>query len=157
VDATVTVVNYNSQKFFVFGEVNRPGAYTWTGHDTLLDALAIAQPTFAAWPERIFVVRGDCPQEGGRAVSVTSKKYHNTGTHNPDPKNPPKRMMINLLAMIRQGDLTNNVLLKPNDIIYVQPNPLAALGQAVQSLLFPVRPGMEVVGVPSTLNNVGNQ
>jgi len=65
VDATVMIQGYNSQKFYVFGQVGQPGPMPWTGRDTLLDALAKAQPTPLAWPERIIVVRGDDPQEAG--------------------------------------------------------------------------------------------
>lgn len=155
-DATVTVTGYNSQKYFVFGEVARPGPYAWTGHDALLDALAVAQPTFLAWPERIFIVRGDCPQEGGRTQAETTKKYSKTGVHEPDEDQPRRVMMINMMAMVRHGDLSNNILLRPNDVIYVQPNPLAALGLAIQSLLFPVRPAMEAAGVPNVMQNAGN-
>ncbi len=155
VDVTVTVAGYNSQKYFVFGEVGRAGAIPWTGHDTLLDALAMAQPTFLAWPERIFIVRGDEPQEGGRAEVCTSKEYAKTGIHAEDPKYPRHRIMINLMAMVRNGDLTNNILLKPNDVIYVQPNPLAALGEGIQMVLFPVRPAMDAASVPYTNNTLG--
>jgi protein involved in polysaccharide export with SLBB domain len=155
VDVTVTVTGYNSHRYYVFGEVTRAGAIPWTGHDSLLDALAMAQPTFLAWPERIFIVRGDEPQEGGKWVPCTSKEYSKTGIHPEDPKHPRKRMMINLMAMIRQGDLTNNILLKPDDVIYVQPNPLAAIGEAIQMLLFPVRPMAEAVSVPYTNNTMG--
>lgn len=153
VDVTVTVSIYNSQKYFIFGEVGRAGSIPWTGHDTLLDALAMAQPTFLAWPERIFVVRGDEPQEGGKWQACTTKDYAKYGVH--DPKKPRKRMMINLMAMIRKGDLTNNILLRPNDVIYVQPNPLAAIGEAIQMVLFPVRPMAEAASVPYTNNTLG--
>ena len=63
--------------------------------------------------------------------------------------------MINLMAMVRNGDLTNNILLKPNDVIYVQPNPLAALGEGIQMVLFPVRPAMDAASVPYTNNTLG--
>jgi polysaccharide export outer membrane protein len=155
VDATVSVVGYNSQKYFIFGEVARPGPEVWTGHDTLLDALAKARPTFLAWPKRIYVVRGDEPQEGGREMLTNPKKYKNTGITPETPGNPRRIIMFNLMAMVESGDLTNNILLKPNDVIYVQPNPLARAGLAVQSLLFPVRPAIEMVGAPSQIGNPG--
>lgn len=156
VDVTVTVVAYNSQKYFVFGEVGRPGPETWTGHDTLLDALAKAQPTFLAWPERILVVRGDDPQEGGREEYFNSKQYKNSGVNLPEVNNPRRILTFNLMAMVEKGDLSNNIILKPNDVIYVQPNPLARLGLAIQSLLYPVRPMIEAAGTPYRIGNVGS-
>ena len=60
-------------------------------------------------------------------------------------------MTINLLAMIEHGDLSKNVLLKPGDIVYVPPTPLAKLGLEIQELLFPVRPFAEAARIPSSL------
>jgi protein involved in polysaccharide export with SLBB domain len=65
VDATVQVVEFRSQKIYVFGQVARPGPLPWTGTDTLLDVLAQVQPTPMAWPERIRLVRGKSPIRGG--------------------------------------------------------------------------------------------
>ena len=56
-DITVYVVEYKSQKIYVFGEVARPGTMAWTGSNTLLDVLARTQPTSLAWPEKIKVIR----------------------------------------------------------------------------------------------------
>jgi polysaccharide export outer membrane protein len=151
VDVTVNVAAYASQKFFIFGQVARPGPMPWTGRDTLLDVLAQAQPTVLAWPERIRIVRGDQPQEGGRPTSQPSAKYKAIGLHPEDPDNPRHTVIINLQAMIKEGDLTNNILLMPNDVIYVQANPLAKVGLAIQNLLFPVRPTAEAMAVPQTL------
>lgn len=153
VDATVQVVGYNSQSFYVFGQVATPGPMPWTGHDTLLDALAKTQPNTLAWPERIIVVRGAKPLEGGYATSQPSGKYRREGVHAPMKDNPSHKMTINLMAMVESGDMANNILLMPNDIIYVQPNPLASVGLALQNLLYPVRPVLEAVRVPSTIDS----
>jgi len=148
-DATVTVVAYNSQRFYIFGQVGRPGPMAWTGRDTLLDALAKAQPTSLAWPQRIVVVRAPAPQEGGHEIKKGSLKYRATGRRPKDKDNPPKKMLFNLNAMVKSGDLSNNILLKPNDVIYVQANPLAKVGLAIQNLLFPVRPAVEAAATPT--------
>jgi len=151
VDANVQVLGYNSQRFFIFGQVSRPGPYPWTGHDTLLDALAMAQPTFLAWPERITVVRGPSPQEGGVKAELNPDDYMHTGIRPEDPDRPRHQMLINMMAMVQTGDLSNNILLKPNDVIYVRPHPLAAIGLAVQSLLFPIRPVAETIVTPNNI------
>jgi len=59
-------------------------------------------------------------------------------------------LRINLTKMYEKGDLSRNVYLQPDDIIYVPANPLAAVGLAVQQLLFPVRPALETVTLPSS-------
>lgn len=64
-DVTVEVAAYNSQKFYVFGQVGRPGPVPWTGCDTVLDVLATHAPTQLAWPERIKVIRARQPLRGG--------------------------------------------------------------------------------------------
>ncbi|MCH7526129.1 MAG: hypothetical protein IID39_01710 [Planctomycetes bacterium] len=56
--------------------------------------------------------------------------------------------------MIKTGDTRMNILLEPEDIVYVPPTPLAWLGLKIQELLFPVSsvnvaPGIAgVAGVP---------
>ena len=149
VDATVTVSGYNSQKFYVFGQVGGQGPRPWTGRDTLLDVLATVRPNTLAWPERIIVTRAPEPQVGGRAATQPSKRYQFTGVHPKSKDNPPKKITINLMAMVTSGDLSNNILLMPNDVIYVQPNPLAKVGLAIQNLLFPIRPAIQTAGTPA--------
>lgn len=149
VDANVQVISFKSQKFFVFGQVARPGPRAWTGHDSLLDALADAQPNDLAWTERIVVVRGSAPMEGGQAPNPQNWKYKTNGIHPDEKVNGVKKMTVNLWAMVKSGDMANNVLLQPNDVIYVQPNPFAKVGLAVQNLLLPIRPAAQTVSEPA--------
>jgi polysaccharide biosynthesis/export protein len=146
-DATVDISRYSSQSYYVMGQVGREGPYPWTGRDTVLDALATARPNNLAWTERIVVVRGSEPQVGG--WYAPSRDYASSGIHEPSKEDPPQKMTINLLAMIEHGDLANNILLMPNDVIYVQPTPLAKIGLAIQRLLFPIRPALEAASVPA--------
>ena len=151
-DATVTVASYNSQNFYIFGQVRAAGPRPWTGHDTLLDALARAKPTSLAWPERIIIVRAPQPQEGGMATTRPSKVFRKKGIHPeedfPQVEGKRHKLTVNLLAMIEEGDLSHNILLLPNDVIYVQPNPFAKIGLAIQNVMFPVRPALEAAGTP---------
>lgn len=178
VDAVVNVTAYRSQKIYVFGQVSRPGPVPWTGTDTLLDILAQVQPTQLSWPEKIKVVRGKPPMQGGYLKEKHKKEppppaAEDIGTAVPTAVAKPQKdpspeevaaaaaaagpkeggegtvMVINLMAMVQKGDLSHNVLLKPNDVIYVPPNPLAAIGLAIQQLLFPIRPAAESVYLPA--------
>ncbi len=146
VDATVQIAGYNSQRFYVFGQVSGPGPMPWTGRDTLLDVLAKAQPTSLAWPERIIVVRAAKPTVGGYATTQPSGQYCITGVHPPDKDKPRYKMTINLMAMVQSGDLANNILLKPNDIIYVQPNPFAKVALAIEQIFSPIRAASSGLG-----------
>lgn len=158
-DATVQVVGYNSQKYYIFGQVSGAGPVAWTGRDTLLDALARSQPNNLAWNERIMVVRGSRPQQGGyyQEASNPIGKYRLTGVHKAPKDNEPETMMINLIAMIEHGDLANNILLMPNDIIYVQATPLAKIGLTLQRLLFPVNPAIQAAGIPANFERAGDR
>jgi polysaccharide export outer membrane protein len=138
-DATVQVRQYLSQNIYVFGQVARPGPQAWNGANTLIDVLANAQPSTLAWPERIRLVRGGSPSRGGFDPKVEQI----------DGADKSTVMIVNLLAMVEKGDLSKNVLLKPDDVVYVPPNPLAAIGLAVQQILLPIRPAVETVAAPA--------
>jgi polysaccharide export outer membrane protein len=150
-DATVTVTGYNSQKFYVWGQVSNPGPVQWTGRDTLLDVLSSHQPTSLAWPERIVVVRGSEPQVGGNLPEGPYDRYTKKGIHEPPEDKPYTNMIINLYAMIETGDLSHNVLLMPNDVIYVQPNPFAAVALKLETFLYPLGTITRAAGAPRTL------
>ena len=142
VQVTVTVRQYNSRKYFVFGQVARPGAYPYTGGNSLLSALAEAQPTTLAMPERIQLVRGEGATQGGFEPTVDGH-----GRIRPNAR----KLTVNLNRMINDGDLSANVLLAHNDVIFVPANPLAAVGLAIQNVLFPIRPATETVATPGRM------
>jgi len=149
-DATVQVGSYNSQKFYVFGQVGQEGPQQWTGRDALLDAITKAGPTEMGWHARICVLRVSQPAKGGYA-SENSMYYRVYGI-NPAPEDKPRfKMTINLKAMTRSGDMANNILLRPDDIVYVQPHPIAWLTLKIRSLLMPISPVLEAVRTPATL------
>ena len=141
---------YNSQMYFVFGQVSQPGPKRWTGRDTLLSALATANTTRLAWAKRVIVIRGDGPQVGGRICDPGNHgQYASWGVHPEQADSKRRKMTVNALAMIQHGDMSNNILLQPGNVIYVQPTPLASIGLAMQSLLFPISPAATVAQTPA--------
>ncbi|MCK5114369.1 MAG: polysaccharide biosynthesis/export family protein [Phycisphaerae bacterium] len=134
----VDIIGYNSQSYYVFGQVQSPGRLRWTGRDTLLDALSKTIYLDTAWPERIIIVRGDSPQDGGYYPGKNTMKYTMTGKRYERQGRPRKKMVINVYAMVREGDLSNNILLMPNDIVYVQRNPFATVAFWMSQLKAPV-------------------
>ena len=145
-ECTVLVSGFNSQRFYIFGQVAIPGPMQWTGRDSVLDVLARTQPTPLAWHSRIYPLRSSEPRTGGFATTQPSRKYRLTGTHPEDSAKPRQRMLINLDAMIESGDMANNVILRPDDILYVQPSPLASLGLAIERILFPLSAATNALG-----------
>lgn len=146
VDVTVTVVEYKSQKIYVFGQVLRPGPQPWTGADTLLDLLATVQPTLLAWPEKIKVVRAKPPSRGGYMPEISEDDQGEETS-----KFKAEELTVNLFAMIKTGDMSRNIMLRPDDVVYVPPNPFAGVGLAIQQLLFPIRPVVDVARAPGDI------
>jgi len=139
VDVTINVAGYNSQNFYVLGQVGRPGPMPWTGRDTLLEVLARAQPTQEAWPERIAIIRPPQESIGGYIPKKKAVYYEVTGLENADPNKQPSVMTVNYTAMVTRGDMSKNIILQPNDIIYVEANPFAKVTMAVNQVFGPVR------------------
>jgi polysaccharide export outer membrane protein len=109
----VQVTQYVSQKYYVFGQVTTGGPQPYTGRDTVLDALAKAQPTYLAWNSQIKVIR----------PSADSTFAH--------------EITIDLDKMTQSGDLRLNVLLQEGDVVWVPPTPMGSVGLAVQQVFFP--------------------
>ena len=154
VDITVYVVEYNSQQIFVFGEVALPGPMPWTGTDTLLDVMARTQPTRLAWPEKIKVIRSTRPARGGYLPEQTDDEQC-AAVEEQDILNPQgaQELVIDLKAMVESGDMSHNVMLQPDDVIYVPPNPFAAAGLALQKVLFPTQQATSLIAAPARIDN----
>ncbi|UCD80353.1 MAG: VCBS repeat-containing protein [Desulfobacterales bacterium] len=82
-------------RVYVFGEVEKPGAYTFTGSNfRLIDAISEAGgSTLFASPESTRVVRGDPTR--------------------------PEFIDVNLKSLIEEGDQSQNMVLASGDLVYV--------------------------------------
>jgi protein involved in polysaccharide export with SLBB domain len=123
-DITLRVIGFNSKKVYVWGEVSSPGPYTYDGTNTVMNTLSRAQPSRLSWPERIHVLR---PNAEGTLI---------------------RRMTIDLKDMTERGDVALNAVMEEGDVIYVPPNPLAAVGLALQQLLLPIQPAAATMRSP---------
>jgi protein involved in polysaccharide export with SLBB domain len=111
----VRIVVFASQVYYVLGMVNRPGPRGFTGRNSVLTAIADAQPNTMAWEKRVQVVR-PLAEEGG----------------------DPFIFEVNYDRMVIHGDTSKDVLLREGDIIYVPPTPLAAIGMVLEEFLSPI-------------------
>jgi len=100
--------------FFVFGEVEAPGPYKHTGRNRILDIVAQVQPTRAADPSRVMLIRPSLPED-------------------------QRVLTIDVDHMVRQGDLTRNVVITDGDILYVPASTPANIGHAVGAFFAPKR------------------
>ena len=112
----VRVIAFRSKRYYVFGQVSRPGAQIYTGRDTVLGALALAgSPTVLAWVDRIQVIRP--------SVNKNVK---------------PKIFEFNFDRAAAHGDASKDVLLQEGDIIYVPPTILAAAAMKIEEFVRPI-------------------
>lgn len=96
---SVDVVEYQSKKIFIHGEVMRPGVYALRGPTDLLKLLLDAGgPTRAAGNE-CTVLR---VEQGATGQAVNSSS-------------------VNLDALLARGDLTQNIQVNAGDVIFVHP------------------------------------
>jgi len=126
-EVSVRVAAYRSKYVYVFGQVGAPGAYPFTGRDSLLNILSRAQPTFLAWKAQTKVIR-------------------------PSPdKQDVHEIVVNVDEMVEHGDTSKNFLLQEGDIVYMPPTPLAWVGLRVRELLYPVTPIAQAVVAPAAV------
>jgi len=111
----VRIFAYVSKVYYVLGQVYSPGPKDYTGRDTLLTALAEAQPNPLAWEERVQVIR---PSE--------------------DKSIRPKIFEVNFDRMSAHGNTSKDVLLQEGDIIYVPPTVFAAAAMVLEELIRPI-------------------
>ncbi|HVP11355.1 MAG TPA: polysaccharide biosynthesis/export family protein [Phycisphaerae bacterium] len=125
----VRVTSRDSKRFYVFGQVSRPGAYHYTGRDSLLYVLSQCQPDRIAWKSQVKVIHPSHDEEKRQVLTVDVDK------------------------ITEQGRLDQNVLLQENDIVYVPPTPLGWIGLRIQEALWPVSPVMSAVQTPANISS----
>lgn len=122
---SVRVLSYNSKKYYVYGQAGATGAKPYTGRDTLLDAVLASGTDYLSWTSRVQVVR---PAHGDT---------------------PVRKLDVNVDKMIKTGDWSRNILLEPDDIVYIPPTPIAWVGLRIRELLFPVGPILNAYTTPA--------
>ncbi len=92
---TLFVPEETENRFFVGGQVKRPGQYTWRPRMTVLDALGLAGwETDRAALSRTYVVR-----QG--------------------PNGEPQQILVDMVRLLHKADLSQNIVLQPGDVVYV--------------------------------------
>ncbi len=92
---TIYIPEETQNRYFVGGQVKRPGQYVWRPGLTVLDALSqAAWETERARLSQTFVVR---------------KK----------PDGAEERIRVDLVRLLNKGDMSQNIVLQPGDVVYV--------------------------------------
>ena len=124
---SVRVLKYASKKYYVHGQATTTGPRRYTGRDTLLDAVLVSGVDFRSRLTDVTVTR---PAHG---------------------EEPVRTIRVNVEQMIKAGDWRQNILLEPNDVVYIPPTPIAWFAQRIQEALYPIGPVVRAYTAPATL------
>ncbi len=95
---TVAIKEYHSLTFYISGSVDQPGHYELDKEPTILELIAKAGGLEPDYGHRAYIMR----DAGGKA-----------GT------DPDKPIVVDLKAMLDQGDMTNNIRLVTGDVVHI--------------------------------------
>ena len=132
---TVIVQEYRSKTIFVVGEIMRPGTYPLSGSRTLVEALAKAGPTTANAGAEVVIVRPHGEVQGPVLPNQVGE----------GPASAAAEVIRVSMPDIQAGDLTKNVLLRPNDTVFVPLAPKVFVSGEVRNPgAYPFAPGTTV-------------
>lgn len=108
----VAIKEYNSKRILVFGEVEKPGLYKLKGEIPLLELLFMVGGVKSD-AKRMTVIRGGeiSSEAVPTAMQLKDEEESEGGV--------PQAQEIDLIALLSKGDLSQNVVIKPGDTIYV--------------------------------------
>lgn len=127
---SVRVISHESKKYYVYGQTSNVGPQPFTGHDTLLDAVIRSGTTFFSWTSRVKVIR---PAHGDT---------------------PVRTLEVDVDQMVKGGDWTNNILLEPDDMVYIPPTPAAWCGLRVREFIYPFVPAAQAYTFPAQVKSL---
>jgi polysaccharide export outer membrane protein len=110
-EIAVDILRFESQKFYVLGQVQRPGLLPVDGDTTLLEALSLAGIAPTANLESAYVLRNG------------------------------QLLPINLADMLLRGDVSRNIFMRHGDVIYIPDNAdqkIFVLGEVVRPSVVPI-------------------
>jgi len=122
-EITVIVRLFGGQQIYVGGEVNKPGAFNLIGSMTVLQSISLAEglKDTARTKEMVIVRRG--------------------------VDNKPLIMTINLKKVIDGTDMSQDIILKPFDIVFVPKSSVAEVNVWIDQYIrknLPIQPGFAV-------------
>ncbi len=117
----IQILGFNSKMVYVYGYGTGMVAIPFTGEMTVLDAVTQSGMLASYSKRKIKVIRGER-----------------------DPAKKPQRLVLNMNDIIKKGRTENNIVLRPDDVIYIPPTILGRIGLAIQNFLFPIQPIGEV-------------
>ncbi len=126
----VTIAEYRSKVFYVIGEVGRPGKYYMMADEI---------------PIREAAIQAGLPQ-----LSASAKKAR---LITPDKHGKPKAKKIDLEKILYEGDLRENVMMRPGDVLYV---PATLITKFMRKIAPVAQPVQSAVSAQDSFYRIGN-
>jgi polysaccharide export outer membrane protein len=109
-EVSVMIKNFGGRKVVILGEVAKPGVYTFRGDIRLIEALALAGDcTKYAVKNNVLIIRGDI-------------------------RSNPTVVSSNMLAFLKDARLSENVLIQPQDVIFVPRSLIGNINAFVETI-----------------------
>ncbi len=119
---SVQVRGFNSKLVYIYSYEGGIRQIPFTGDLTVLNAITKSgMLSRTAKRSRITVIRGE---------SESIEK--------------PQKLVVNLNDILKKGETGDNIVLRPNDIVYIPPTFLGRVGFVVKDLLNPVQPAQQL-------------
>ncbi|MHC4183441.1 MAG: polysaccharide biosynthesis/export family protein [Planctomycetota bacterium] len=125
---SVQILGFNSKRVYVYGYGSGMVALPFTGELTVLDAVT----------------------QSGFLVSYANEKKIKVVRGESDPGKKPQSLVLNMNDIVKKGRTENNIVLRPNDVVYIPPTILGRIGLAIQDVLFPTQPLQELGGTAAS-------
>jgi polysaccharide export outer membrane protein len=114
----LSVVGYRSKKVYILGEVKNPGSYGMEHENTsLIELISMAGGATEKRGKKAFVLRGAYEDiaSGGKIDELVEKK---------------EPIAVDLQRLLERADLTANVRLRPDDVVYIPPRIFVDIAQS---------------------------
>lgn len=114
------ITDYHNYKYYITGAVNSPGLYETHTAQTLLRLLAQAGGSTGNRSNTAYILRDSTEQiqKGEKVEELLSKQ---------------EPIKVDLQKLVSQGDLSQNVILQPGDVVYI---PSESEGNISESRIF---------------------
>ena len=119
---SVQVIAFNSKKVYIYDYGLGIREIPFTGNLTVLDAIT----------------------QSGMLSRTSNQKWIKVIRGESDTIEKPQRLTVNLKEIIKNGNTARNIILRPNDIVYLPPTLLGRVGFAIKDLLNPIQPARQI-------------
>jgi len=116
-EVNIHIKEYHSLRYYVSGAVSSPGLYEMPSEVTVMELIAKAG--------------GALPERGNIAYILRSSAGETTDRGNTgNPSSPKKSVTVDLKRLLDKGDMSQNLVLKSGDMVYIPHQKAFNLGES---------------------------